>query len=115
MTPLLLDAAAALAAWAGMAALCFQLPVQRERLRLAEQSRMRRLQYIVAGSALLVLSLAAAIVANGLSFGIVLWVSQLSVLGLVLVCCVPYRPANVMSLARLSACVAPLLLAAGLW
>jgi hypothetical protein len=115
MSPLLLAAGSALAAWAGMAALCFQSSSQRHRMGLREQTRGQQRRFIAAGSALLAVSLAAAIAADGVSFGIVLWLCQAGILGAVLICWLPYSMAGVVASARCAAAAVPLLLAVGNW
>ncbi|HYD60856.1 MAG TPA: DUF3325 family protein [Noviherbaspirillum sp.] len=108
-------AGSALAAWAGMAALCFQSSSQRHRMGLREQTRGQQQRFIAAGSALLAISLAAAIAADGVSFGIVLWLCQAGILGAALICWLPYSMTGVVTSARCAAATAPLLLAAGNW
>jgi hypothetical protein len=105
----------ALAAWAGMAALCFQSPSQRHRMGLCEQTRRQRRPFIAAAVALLAMSLAAAVAANGASFGIVLWLCQTGVLGLALVCLLPYWPLHIAHLWRMAAIAATAALVAGNW
>ncbi len=115
MNPLLIVACSVLSAWSGMAALCFQSSSQRHRMGLREQTRGQQWRFIAAGCALLAFSLAAAIAADGVSFGIVLWLCQTGILGAALICWLPYSMAGVVASARCAAAAAPLLLAAGNW
>lgn len=115
MSPLLIAAGSTLAAWAGMAALCFQSPSQRHRLGLREQTRRQQQGFIATGSALLAVSLASAIAVDGVSFGVTLWLCQAGILGLALVFWLPYSMPGVVRSARCAVAVAPLLLAAGNW
>ena len=115
MKPVLLAAGSVLAAWAGMAVLCFQSSNQRHRMGLKEQTRCERWRFATAGAMLLALSLIAAITADGASFGIVAWLCQAGILGLILICMLPYSIAWVTKTSRAAACVAPLLLIVGVW
>lgn len=115
MKPLILAAASAFAAWAGMTALCFQSPNQRHRMGLPEQGRAQRYRFALAGVVLLAISLVAAIAADGPSFGIVLWLCQCGMVGLIMICLLPYAIASVLNIARAAAVLAPLLLFAGTW
>ena len=115
MNSVLLAAGSALAAWAGMAVLCFQSPSQRHRMGLREQTRGRQGRFIAAGASLLAVSLATAIAADGVSFGTTLWLCQAGILGVVLVFWLPYSATAVVRSARCAAAAAPLLLAAGAW
>lgn len=115
MTPVVLAVASTLGAWSGMAMLGLQAPSHRHRLGLPPQSAGPRLRRAAAGAALLILSLSAAIAANGLSFGIVLWLCQIGMLGLILICLWPYHPVWVARASVLSAFAAPSLYAAGRW
>lgn len=115
MTALLLAAGSALAVWAGMAVLCFQSPSQRRRLGLREHTGREKWRFILAGTALIVISLAAAIAADGAQFGIVLWLCQVGMLGLALICCLPFARTAVTASAWAAALLAPLLLASATW
>lgn len=111
----MLAAGSALAAWAGMAVLCFQSSSQRHRMGLREQTRAQQWRFIAAGMALLATSLSAAIAVDSASFGIVLWLCQAGILGLALIFWLPYSMSGVTRSARFSAAATPLLLAAGSW
>lgn len=115
MKPVLLAAGSVFAAWAGMAVLCFRSSNQRHRMGLKEQTRGERWRFSTAGTILLALSLIAAIAADGASFGIVAWLCQTGILGLILICMLPYSIAWVIRTSRAAAWVAPLLLVVGVW
>lgn len=115
MKPVLLAAGSALAAWAGMAVLCFRSSNQRHRMGLEEQTRGERWRFATAGTMLLAISLIASIAADGASFGIVAWLCQAGILGLILICMLPYSIAWVTRTSRAAACIAPLLLVVGAW
>ena len=112
MKPVLLGAASLIAAWAGMTILCFGSGSQRHRMRLPEQNGGQRRWHRATGAVFLSLSLAAAIAADGASFGIVLWICQTGVAGLVLTCVLPYSLAWVVHAQRAAIVLAPVLLAA---
>lgn len=83
---------AALLVWLGLAALCFA--TRRQYLRVCH-GEMQRCQQIVlrsAGWGLLVLALATAIVRDGVSFGVLLWVALVGVLGMGFIVVLAYRP-----------------------
>lgn len=111
----LLACASALAVWAGMAVLCFQSSSQRRRLALRELSGSEPLRYFAAASALIGLSLAAAVAADGVQFGLLLWLCQAGMLGLALICALPFARSAVEASARAAAVSVPLLLAAAGW
>lgn len=113
MTPFLLAGASLLGALGGMALLCFQSPSQRHRSRLPEQSPGVRLQFMAGGVALLALSLAGAIAGHGFSFGIVLWLCQASLVGMAMICSLPYYSAWIEQMSRIAAVTAPGLFVAG--
>ena len=115
MTALLMAAGSALAVWAGMAALCFQSSSQRRRLGLRELTGREQWRSIMAGTALLCLALAAAIAADGVQFGMVLWLCQVGLLGVGIICCLPFARAAVTASAWAAALLAPLLLVAASW
>jgi len=115
MTAPLMAVGSALAGWAGMAVLCFQSSSQRRRLGLSEHSSRERSHFIFAGTVLLAISLAAAITADGGQFGILLWLCQVGMLGLALICCLPFARTAVTASAWASAVLAPLLLATASW
>jgi hypothetical protein len=115
MKPMLLVTASALAAWAGMVVLCFQSPNQRHRMGLGEQTDQQRFWFVAAGVALLGVSMAVTVATDGASFGLVLWLSQVSILGLILICWLPYSMVSVTKSSRVAAAIAPLLLAVGSW
>lgn len=109
MKPVIFAFASALAAWAGMAALCFQSASQRYRMGLPAQGHGRRLGLALGGAALLGMSLAASLAVDGASFGSVLWLCQAGILGLLLVGVLPYAMTGVIRLAQAAAALAPLL------
>ncbi|HYD78837.1 MAG TPA: DUF3325 family protein [Paucimonas sp.] len=113
MKPLLLAAASAFAALAGMAALCFQSPSQRHRMGLPEQARGRRCWFAAAGAAMLAISLIAAIAADGPSFGIVLWLCQAGIIGLFMILLLPYAIAWVIRVSGVAAILGWLLFVGG--
>lgn len=115
MTALLLAVGSALAVWAGMAVLCFQSSSQRRRLGLPEHTGREQWRFILAGAVLIVISLAAAIAADGVQFGIVLWLCQVGMLGVALICCLPFARTAVTASAWAAALLAPLLLASATW
>lgn len=115
MTALLLSVGSALAVWACMAVLSFQSSSQRRRLGLPEHTGRERWRFILAGAVLIVLSLAAAIAADGVQFGIVLWLCQVGMLGVALICCLPFARTAVTASAWAAALLAPLLLASATW
>jgi hypothetical protein len=90
MSTLLLGIWSAAAAFMGMAALCVQSKNQRHRMGWREQTVQQRCIFVALGALLLAASLAMAVRVNGLSFGIVLWLCQTGVLGLALICSLPY-------------------------
>lgn len=112
MNALLMGAASALAGWAGMAVLCFQSASQRRRMGLRELGGAEQGRFILAGTALIGVSLAAAVLADGTGFGVLLWLCQTGMLGVALICCLPFARAAVTASARLAALLAPLALAA---
>ncbi|HZW12586.1 MAG TPA: DUF3325 domain-containing protein [Noviherbaspirillum sp.] len=113
MTSFLLASASLLGALGGMALLCFQSPNQRHRSRLPEQSPGVRLQFMSVGVALLALSLGSAIIGQGVSFGIVLWICQVGLVGVAMICSLPYYRAWIEPLSRIAAVAAPGLFVAG--
>ncbi|MGH8807107.1 MAG: DUF3325 family protein [Noviherbaspirillum sp.] len=113
MKAMLFAACSGLAAWAGMGSLCFRSPNQRHRMGLPQQDDRQRLRFAAAGSAMLAISLLAALAANGASFGIVLWLCQTGILGFTLICALPYSPGWVAQSSRVAAGLAPVLLVAG--
>lgn len=113
MTSFLLAGASLLGAFGGMALLCFQSPNQRHRSRLPEQTPGVRLQFILVGVTLLVISLGSAIGGQGVSFGMVLWLCQAGLVGLAMICCLPYYSARIEQLSRIAAVTAPGLFVAG--
>ncbi len=115
MNALLMAAGSACAAWAGMAVLCFQSSSQRRRLGLREQSGREQGRFILAGTALIVISLVAAVSADGSQFGVLLWLCQTGMLGMALICSLPFARTAVTASARLAALLAPLSLAAAAW
>lgn len=115
MTPLLLTASSVCAAWAGMAALCFQSPSQRHRMDWPPLSGLRRLGFIVAAIMLLAASLVAAIATDGMPFGILRWVCQTSVSGVILSCSLPYSITVVALVSRMVAVLVPILFIGGYW
>ncbi|RSZ60402.1 DUF3325 family protein [Massilia atriviolacea] len=115
MNAALMAAGSAFAAWAGMAVLCFQSSSQRQRMGLREQSGRQQWGFILAGAALLAVSLAAAVVADGSQFGLLLWLCQAGMLGVALICCLPFARSAVSASARLAALLAPLSLGAASW
>jgi hypothetical protein len=113
MKPVLLAMGSAFAVWAGMSALCFQSSNQRHRMGLTEQTTGERWRFMGAGTALLAISLIGAMAADGASFGIVLWLCQIGVLGFALICLLPYSIAWATNTSRIAAVIAPMLLVAG--
>lgn len=112
MKVLLMAAGSALAVWAGMAVLCFRSSSQRRRLGLREQSGREQWRFTMAATALIAISLAAAVVADGAQFGLVLWLCQAGMLGLALICSLPFAKTAVTASAWGAALLAPLMLAA---
>lgn len=86
----LLTMASGLAAWAGMAVLCFRSSSQRRRLGLRQQTWVEQWRYTVGALVLLVLSLVAAVSADGARFGVLLWLCQAGLLSLTLICALPF-------------------------
>lgn len=80
-----LDIVAALTAWIGLAALCFQSAYQRQRLGLHKQKPAMRLAFLLTGIMMLAVSCQASITANGLGFGTLVFISQLGMIGLLLI------------------------------
>lgn len=115
MKALLLAAGSALAVWAGMAVLCFRSSSQRRRLGLREQTGRERWRFSMAATALIGISLAAAVVADGAQFGLVLWLCQAGMLGLALICTLPFARTAVTASACVAALLAPPLLVAASW
>ncbi|UOD29679.1 DUF3325 family protein [Massilia violaceinigra] len=115
MNALLMAAGSACAAWAGMAVLCFQSASQRRRLGLREQGGREQGCFILAGTVLIAISLAAAVGADGSQFGVLLWLCQTGMLGMALICSLPFARTAVTASARLAALLAPLSLAAASW
>lgn len=115
MNALLMSAGSAFAAWAGMAVLCYQSSSQRHRMGLREQSAREQWRFILAGTALIAISLAAAVLADGTQFGLLLGLCQAGMLGVALICCLPFARSAVTASARLAALLAPLSLAAAGW
>jgi hypothetical protein len=111
MKPILLGTASALAAWASMAILCFRSSSQRHRMGLREQGKRQRRQYLAAAILLLSLSLLAATAVDGTSFGILLWICQTGIVGLALLCALPYSVTAVTRTSRAAALLAPVLFA----
>lgn len=114
MTALLMAAGSALAAWAGMGVLCFQSPSQRRRLGLPEQTGRQRWPCAMAAATLIAVSLAAA-VADGVPFALVLWLCQAGLLGLALICTLPFARRGVTASMWVAALLALLVLAAARW
>lgn len=115
MNALLLAAGSALAAWAGMAVLCFQSSSQRRRMGLREQTGPEQWRFILAGTGLIAISLAATVAADGTQFGVLLWLCQAGMLGVALICCLPFARTAVTASAFVAALLAPLSLAAASW
>lgn len=115
MKALLVAAGSAFAVWAGMAILCFQSSSQRRRLGLREQSGREQWHFTVAATTLIVMSLAAAVIADGAQFGLLLWACQAGMLGLALIFSLPFARTSVTASAWLAALLAPLLLAVACW
>jgi hypothetical protein len=80
-----LDIVSALAAWLGLTALCFQSAHQRQRLRLYKQKPAMRLAFLLIGIMMLAVSCQASITANGQDFGTLVFISQLGLIGLLLI------------------------------
>jgi hypothetical protein len=91
----MLLAAVVLCAWAGLGALAFSM--DRHYARVCGWKVLRRQQVVLraSGSGLLALALAAAMVRDGVSFGALLWVALLGVIGTALVLLLAYRPRTV--------------------
>lgn len=115
MKALLLATGSAMAVWAGMAVLNFRSSSQRRRLGLREQTVSEQFGFSLAGTAMIAISLAAAIAADGVQFGLLLWLGQAGMLGLALICALPFAPAAVTASARGAALLAPLTLLAASW
>jgi hypothetical protein len=96
MSALPVAAFSALAGWAALMVLCLRSSSQRHRMGLRPQAPLRRRILALAGVALLAASLAAAIAIDGVAVGIALWLCQLGLLGLVMVCLLPYAPGIVL-------------------
>lgn len=84
--------AVALFAWAGLAALCFA--TRRQYLRVCPEEIQRRQQIVLRawGWSLLVLALATAVARDGVSFGVLLWLALVGVLGLGFIVVLAYWP-----------------------
>ncbi len=95
-------------AYAGLAALC--LAMDRHHRQVAGRGIRPRatLALRLAGTAILVLSFAAAIAADGWVFGPVAWCGGLTAAALALVFLLPYRPRLAMALAPAGLVVAAL-------
>ncbi|WP_167092759.1 DUF3325 family protein [Massilia frigida] len=93
----LLSLASAITAWAAMAVLCARSATQRCRMGLPDQAPAQSLAWALAGVTLLLVSMAAAVIASGASFGILLWLCQAGVLGLLMICLLPYAGAVVLA------------------
>lgn len=115
MSQILLDVVSILGAWSAMVALCFRSSTQRHRMGLREQSHWQRRYFLAAAIAMLSVSLGAAIASNGVSFGIVLWLCQASVLGIALICWLPYSASSVARSGAVSAMGASLLILVVSW
>ncbi|GAB3538372.1 hypothetical protein GCM10027343_03950 [Noviherbaspirillum agri] len=114
MTTHLLAGASLLGALGGMAMLCAQSPNQRHRNRLPELARAQRLRFVSAGIVLLAISLAGATAGQGFSFGIVLWLCQAGLVGVAMICSLPYCGAWLERVFRVAAAAAPGLFVAGI-
>jgi hypothetical protein len=112
MNALLMAAGSAMAAWSGMAVLCFQSASQRRRLGLHAHSAGEKWRFTMAATALIGMSLAAAVAADGVQFGLILWLCQAGLLGLGLICCLPFARAAVTASAWAAGLLSPPLLAA---
>jgi len=115
MKMVLLSAGSAVAAWAGMMLLCLQSTSQRRRMGLRDQTGVQQRRFIIAATAMIAISLGAAVAADGVQFGLVLGLCQAGMLGLVLICSLPFAQRAVTASAFVAAPLAPLLLAAASW
>jgi hypothetical protein len=92
MNSLALHLASIAAAWMAMSVLCLRSSSQRHRMGLPELAPIRRRHAGAAATTLLAASLVAAVASDGPALGIVLWLCQAGLLGLVLTCLLPYKP-----------------------
>jgi len=115
MKALLMATGGALAAWTGMMLLYFQSSSQRRRMGLREQSGRQQWRFIAAATAWIAMSLAAAVAADGVQFGLLLWLCQAGMLGLALICSLPFAQSAVTASAFVAAPLAPLLFLAASW
>lgn len=92
MNGMALSAASAAAAWMAMSVLCLRSSSQRHRMGLPELAPIRRKLAGAAGTLLLAASLAAAVTSDGPAIGLILWLCQAGLAGLVLTCLLPYKP-----------------------
>lgn len=88
----MLLAAAVLCAWAGLGALAFAMDKHYAQACGSKVSSGQKIVLRVAGWALLGLAFACTIARDGVSFGSLLWVALLGVLGFALVLLLAYRP-----------------------
>ncbi len=82
--------------WFALVVLCLRSSSQRHRLGLVSLARHHRWLLGLAGIALLAISLATATLVDGTAVGPVLWLCQLGLLGLAMVCVLPYAPGIVL-------------------
>ncbi|MFJ3008459.1 DUF3325 domain-containing protein [Pseudomonas fluorescens] len=98
---------ALLLCYTGFSALCLSMPRHHDEL-LGNKPSVRRARVLkLAGWLLLGLSLWAAVVAHGWSFGLVDWFAVLMLSALALVLLLPYRPRLALALAALSLLASP--------
>ncbi|WP_166216070.1 DUF3325 domain-containing protein [Pseudomonas atagonensis] len=98
---------ALLLCYAGFTALCLSMPRHHDELLGNKPSPRRRRGLNLAGWLLLVLSLWAAVAANGWGFGLVDWFAVLMLSALALVLLMPYQPRLVLGLAGVSLLASP--------
>ena len=82
---------------------------------LREQTGPEQWRFILAGTSLIAISLAATVAADGTQFGVLLWLCQAGMLGVALICCLPFARTAVTASAFVAALLAPLSLAAASW
>jgi len=88
--------------YGGLLSLCLAMPKHYRQLLHRNSSSTVRIAWTIAGWGGLAASLAAAISADGWAFGTVAWVSQLAVIGLLLVLMLPHMPRFALAVGVLS-------------
>ncbi len=98
-----MPAAGFLLTWAGIAAICFQVPAQRTRCGMARQALPGRCLAVSAGVFLLGLSLTILLVVDHASFAIVAWISQAGLTGLLISLGLPFAGVGMLRLSQAAA------------